>query len=280
MPDSGIERLISQLGSREAQAPWTQFLKTYSPIILQVVQLFERDLDSRADCFLFVCEQLSNHQFRRLRRFRPEGKARFETWLRAVVRNLCTDWHRKEFGRHRIFKAVAALSALDQEVFRYVYMLGSSKEECFFHLLASNAHLERAQIEESLERIQGVLTPRQLWLLSTRSSGIEPIERESDDVQAAMQPDIPDTAPDPEASSVLKEQSVALERALASLSKPELLLIRMRYDQGLKLTEIAEILGLKDAQTVDRRIRDVLEKLRKELTPFGGGRGKNGAMSV
>jgi RNA polymerase sigma factor (sigma-70 family) len=278
--DSEIARLLEGLGTAGRAQAWTQFLEAYWPIILQVVQLFEREPDHRADCFLFVCEQLSNHQFRRLRRFKPHGKARFETWLRAVVRNLCTDWHRKEFGRHRIFKAVAALSALDQEVFRYVYMQGSSKEDCFLHLLASDANLERAQIEESLERLQRVLTPRQLWLLSTRTPGIQPIERESEDDPPSVQRDIPDAAPDPEASWVLKEQQAALERALARLSKPELLLIRMRYDQGLKLTEISEILGLKDAQTVDRRLRDVLEKLRKDLAPFGRGRGKNQAMSV
>lgn len=278
--DSEIAHLLEGLGTPRCAQVWTEFLEAYSPAILQVVQLFEREPDHRADCFLFVCEELSNHQFRRLRRFKPQGKARFETWLRAVVRNLCTDWHRKEFGRHRVFKAVAVLSSLDQEVFRYVYMQGSSKEDCFLHLLASDASLECAQIEESLDRLQRVLTPRQFWLLSTRTSGIEPIERERDDDTPSVQRDIPDAAPDPEASSVLKEQQAALERALARLSKPELLLIRMRYDQGLKLTEIAELLDLRDAQTVDRRLREVLEKLRKDLAPFGGGRGKSQAMSV
>jgi RNA polymerase sigma factor (sigma-70 family) len=244
------------------------------------VQLFEREPDHRADCFLFVSEQLSQQQYRRLRRFKPEGKARFETWLRVVVRNLCLDWHRKEFGRQRVFKAIASLPALDQDVFRSVYAQGISKEDCLLHLQARHPGLQGAQIEESLERMQHTLTPRQLWLLSTRSLRMESFEDERGEDQEAPRQGTPDPGLDPETSFALKEQSAALERALANLSKAELLMIRMRYDEGLKLVEIAGLLGLKDAQTADRRIREVLKKLRDELAPFSGGRGKNDASSV
>lgn len=280
MSDSEVERIIERLGSREPQEAWTQFLEAYSPIILQVVQLFERDPDHRADCFLFVCEQLSQEQFRRLRRFRPAGRASFNTWLRVVVRNLCLDWHRKEFGRHRVFQAIASLSALDQDVFHSVYVQGFSKEDCFVDLLPRYPRLERAQVETSLDRIQQTLTPRQLWLLSTRSPRIESLDGQRGEDQVAPRQDAPDPGPGPEALFARKEQQAALERALARLSKPELLLIRLRYDQGLTLNEVAALMGLKDAQTADRRIRDVLEKLRKELAPFSGGGGKNEAMSV
>jgi RNA polymerase sigma factor (sigma-70 family) len=280
MSDLGVERIIDQLGSREPQEAWTQFLDAYSPIIFQVVQLFERDPDHRADCFLFVCEQLSHEHFRRLRRFKPEGRASFNTWLRVVVRNLCLDWHRKEFGRHRFFQAITSLPTLDQDVFHSVYVQGFSKEDCFIHLLPRYPRLERAQVETSLERVQQALTPRQLWLLSTRSPRIESLDGQRGDDQVATRQDTPDPGPGPETLFARKEQQAALAGALASLSKPELLLIRLRYDQGLTLNEVAALMGLKDAQTADRRIRDVLEKLRKELAPFSGGGGKKGAMSV
>jgi CHAT domain-containing protein len=32
-----------------------------------------------------------------------------------VCRNLCVDWHRQEFGRHRVFESVSRLPALAQE---------------------------------------------------------------------------------------------------------------------------------------------------------------------
>jgi RNA polymerase sigma factor (sigma-70 family) len=280
MSDPGVERIIDQLGSREPQEAWTQFLGAYSPIIFQVVQLFERDPDHRSDCFLYVCERLSREQFRRLRRFSPAGRASFNTWLRVVVRNLCLDWHRKEFGRHRVFQAIASLPALDQDVFHSAYVQGLSKEDCFVHLLPRYPRLERAQVETSLDRIQQALTPRQLWLLSTRSPRVESLEGERGDDRLAPQQDTPDPGPGPETLFALKEQRAALERGLAKLPKQELLLIRLRYDQGLTLNEVAALVGLKDAQTADRRIREVLEKLRTELEPFSGGRGKTDAPSV
>jgi len=42
-------------------------------------------------------------------------------------------------------------------------------------------------------------------------------------------------------------------------------LVRLRYEQGLTLGKVAELTGLKDAQTADRRIRSILDTLREEL---------------
>ena len=73
--------LLGQLRSREPSDAWTTFLANYSPLLLDVVHLFERDADAAADCYLFVCEQLSRDNFKRLLRFRPNGPASFPTWL-------------------------------------------------------------------------------------------------------------------------------------------------------------------------------------------------------
>jgi RNA polymerase sigma factor (sigma-70 family) len=267
MDDRQVARkLQEQLGSREAQAAWAEFLEAYSPVILQIVQLFEREPDHAADCFLFVCEQLNQNQFRRLRRFKPDGPARFVTWLRVVVRNLCLDWHRKEFGRQRVFDSIARLAAFDQDVYSKVYEQGLSQEEALFSLGTKYPRLTVDEVGESVGRIQQALTPRQLWLLSTRRPKVESLESESADNQESLERQIPDPRPDPQALSVTREDQAALERALNGLSAPERLLIKLRFEQDLTLREVAELLDLKDPQTADRRIREVLERLRKELS--------------
>ena len=149
MEDPQIAGILGRLNSSEAQEAWAGFLQTYSPLMLQVVRLFERDQDHVSDCFLFVCEKLCRGGFRRLRRFRPEGPAKFSTWLRAVTRNLCLDWRRQEFGRHRVFQSVARLPALDREVFRCVYEQGMPLEETFLALRARYPNMEREQVAES-----------------------------------------------------------------------------------------------------------------------------------
>ncbi len=260
-----MARILEHLSSREPWQAWTEFLETYSPIILRTVQAFEREPDSRTDCFLFVCQRLSESQFRRLRRYQPGGRARFTTWLQVVVRNLCLDWHRQEYGRQRVFESVARLDPLDQEVFREVYTRGLSREDCFFRLRLARASLTWEEVDRSLERIQQQLTPRQQWLLSARRPKLESLQGEPDGEQEVSQRQVVDPRPDPETLAAMKEQEDALERALGRLSAPERLLLRLRFDQGLTLLEIARLAELKDPQTTDRRIREILEKLRREL---------------
>ena len=271
---------MERLGSREPWEAWTAFLESYSRAILQVVHTFEHEQDARSDCFLFVCERLSENQFRRLRRFQPGGRARFTTWLQVVVRNLCLDWHRQECGRQRVFQSVARLAPLDQEVFREVLTRGLSPEDCFSRLRFKHAGLTREEVDGSLDRVRQTLTPRQLWLLSSRCPKFEPLEGELDGDPEVSQRQIVDPRPDPETLAALKEQESGLQRALDRLSASERLLLRLRFDQGLTLLEIARLTELKDAQTVDRRIRDLLEKLRRELELAGGAHGKTESMSV
>ncbi len=264
--DREIDTILEKLASPEPQQAWAEFLESFSPIIFQVVKLAEREPDHVSDCFLFICEQLSEKQFRRLRRFKLKGRARFSTWLWVVVRNLCRDWHRKEFGRHRVFQSIARLSEADRAVFRCVYEQGLTKEETFSWLRMRDTNLTRDHVDESLERIQKVLTPRQHWLLSFRNYESKYLEGEPDTRQESPGPQIPDPAPNPEACLALKERYVALEKALQQLSKTERLLIMHRYEKGLTLHEIAELMGLKDAWTVERRLKEILGLMRKQVT--------------
>jgi DNA-directed RNA polymerase specialized sigma subunit len=52
---------------------------------------------------------------------------------------------------------------------------------------------------------------------------------------------------------------------MSTLSSRERLLIRLRYDREATLEEIANLLGLGSVQSADRRIREAVEKLRKEM---------------
>jgi RNA polymerase sigma-B factor len=71
--------------------------------------------------------------------------------------------------------------------------------------------------------------------------------------------------PDPESWAGLQEARTALARGLARLSPRERLLIRLRFEQDLTLEEIARLLGLDNAQGADRRIREAVDKLRREM---------------
>jgi RNA polymerase sigma factor (sigma-70 family) len=263
--DRPVARLLEQLRTREPQAAWSQFLESYSALILQVVQLLERDDDQVAECFLYVCQALTRNRFRRLRRFNLRGPASFPTWLRAVVRNLCLDWYRREHGRPRSFQVIVRLSALDRAVFRCTYEQGLSLEQTYHSLRQGFPELVMAQVEESLERIQSSLTRRHHWLLSLRRRAVEPLSGDSPSNGQPSRAEIASPHPGPEALAALHEQQAALSRVLARLPAPDRLLIRLRFEQELTLEQVARLTGLGSAQKADYRIKGILERLRNEM---------------
>ena len=266
MDESQIPHLLEQLGSRQPAQGWRDFLEAYSPLIFQVVRLAGLDADQASNCFLFVCEQLSRDSFRRLRRFRPGGPASFSTWLRAVVRNLTLDWLRKEFGRPRPFRAISRLEPLDEAVFRCIYLEGRAAEEACEVLRPQFPELTPGRFAESLERIQLAMTSRQQWLLSVRGvrPDASPATPEGEEVEARLA-GLADLHPDPEAQVAARELQARLDRALERLDAGERLLIRLRFEKGLTLEQVARLARLGNAQAADRRLREILERLRREV---------------
>ncbi len=266
--EEDVRHIRESLRALRSEAPaqtWAAFLDLYSPIILQVVALFENNKDAVADCFLFVCEQLSKNRFRRLQQFEPDGTASFATWLRAVVRRLCIDWHRKEFGRSRIFESIGRLNSIDQAAFRAIYLHGMHPDHALMHLITRFPHLTREDIERICERIRQSLSPRQLWLISTRRPKLGSLDAILADESALLEKQIRDPSPDPETLAVAEQQRATLERAIGELTTMERLLIRLRFEQELTLEQVARLTGLPDAQTADRRLKQVLAGLRKTL---------------
>ncbi len=256
-----LEGILHRLGSRAPEQAWEEFLEACSPLVLQVIRFFERDRDPVADCFLFVCEQLRANRFRRLRRFHLQGPACFSTWLRAVVRNLCLDWHRRESGRHRVFKAVAALGLLERAVFRCRFQEGLSRHETLLSLRCRFPELTEGQLLASEERVRHSLTPRQLWLLSLPPRGVH-LALESED---GRERPLRDPEPSPEEALAFSEQRELLERALLRLPDSDRLLVRLRFEECLTLEQIARITGLGNPQRAERHIKGLLEQLRTAI---------------
>jgi len=260
--DPFLASILSAITLADRKSAWSDFLDRYSGLIYHVVLTFDRDPDRSGNCYVFVCEQLSANDFRRLRKFNPGGTASFSTWLCAVARNLCLDWHRREHGRHRVFSAVAQRSAADQILFELVFRQGFSVEEAREELSRRRIGFSFAEVENRINELRRCVSSRQLWLLSCGKGVADSIDSE----EGAYVVEPADPAPDPEALAALRETHAQVSAALGSLSDSDRLLVRLRYQEGLTLQQVARLVGLKDAQTADRRLRDVLEHLRQVLS--------------
>ena len=264
MPRHPLETFLRDLYSANPQEAWAEFLDEYAAVIYQVVRHFESDPDNAADCFQHVCEKLIENRSQRLRKFKGDGAARFTTWLRAVVRNLCIDWHRKQFGRQRPFNSISRLPPFDQEVFRVVYERALPPDECLASLASTFPNATVTRINESRERIEGLLTTNQRWLLTKRAAQMNGNAAASNSEADDWVRDLPDSQQiDPEKQAIKNERRKQLIRAMTKLSPNDRLLLRLRFEEGVTLDKAAELLCLGNAQRADRQLKEILSQLRK-----------------
>src|SRR6266404_463498 len=227
MAKEDIPPLLDALVGAGGDLAWADFLQEYSGILQQVIEQSCLSGDDRGDCFIFICEQLVAERFRRLRRFKANGTASFPTWLRAVSRNLCIDWRRKQHGRPQPLELTKRLSSEDQHIYLEFFTRGFSVEETLQVLQPAFPALSLAAVEEAVQRLAATLSPRQRWLLSLRYITAEPLERNDCEGRLDAVSRIADPSPDPESVAISRESERLLEQAMQRLTIEEQILVRM-----------------------------------------------------
>ncbi len=139
------------------------------------------------------------------------------------------------------------------------------EEAALFHLRPRFPALSLERLAEAVARVRKALAPRQLWLLSTRKGSWVSFDEPRPTSGGKPFPHPTDPGPDPETLAVSNERRSTLARALSRLPRHDRLLLRLRFDQDLTLEQIARLTGMESAQSVDRRIRNVLEELRHRM---------------
>lgn len=94
-----VRCLLEAADGPALEQAWTEFLQSYSRLILYVARQKTRDADGVMDRYAYVVERLREQDCRRLRAFTADGRGKFTTWLTVVVRRLCLDHDRHKYGR-------------------------------------------------------------------------------------------------------------------------------------------------------------------------------------
>lgn len=250
-----ISDLLHRLNSAEAGAAWAEFIDRYTPQIIKIVCQFEYVQNRGNECYLFVCEKLCDHHFRRLQKFNAKGKANFNTWLGVVVFNLCVDWHRSQFGRVQMLPAISALPAFDRRVYQLSFEQATPLETCFQILKADFPDLTRQQLSSAISRVHEVLSPRQRWQINLRS------RRRGMGVNDCDPDLLPSSEIEPQSDAEMVQSSEDLQQALNQLSQDQRLLLQLRFRQGMTLKQIAEIMRLGDPFRTSRKLQAALDAL-------------------
>lgn len=257
-----VRAVLVRLGTGDPSA-WPDFLREFAPLLLQVAREIEHEPDAAGDAFLFICQHLAAGRCAKLRQFNPDGPASFSTWLRVVAWNLARDARRRRRGRFRPLAAIRRLPLLQQRLFRLRHEEGLTFEQAFATLQPEFPGLGRVAIHEADEQVARQLDSRQRWLLAVRRPRVESMPL--DDSETGPAAEIVDAAPTPEWRLLATEERGRLMQALSQLEPADRLVLQLRFDEQLTLTQIALLCGLKDPWAANRRISGLLTQLRALL---------------
>jgi len=260
MPKSRTEGFTDELAVSDPGSAWRTFLDQYAGKIMGIVRQYERAPGRSHECFLYVCEKLSEQGFRRLRLYDRTRGAAFGTWLTAVVSRLCIDWRRVEYGRRRLPAAVLRLSRFDREVFRLRYMQHLELGPCLQFVRTEFPDTTSSDLSQSLERLHQALSPRTRWSLLQRNlprSAMSGSQRHTGRPGDERAEDVPP----PEDLLAEDQERELLRKALARLTPEQQLMLRLRYQEDMPLQDIARVTGCGDLHRARRLIIAALDEL-------------------
>jgi len=242
-----------------SEVAWDLFLDRYRRLIFAAIRHYAQDYDDVMDVFARVCQALHEDDMRRIRSYldQPEHRARFSTWLVAVVRNLTVDWFRTRDGRRRLPAAAQGLSPLQRRIFEHVFVDHLSHIEAYERIRAGDAPaLTFRQYLAELRATYAAATHGRRGQVLRELGGVPLPETD------------PDVPPDDAA-----ERREPLERALDALSEEDRVAVQLYVIEELPAREVARVLGLPTAKAAYNRVYRALAVVREQLRRAGLGEG-------
>lgn len=260
------DELLMQFQQNPQQA-WHSFIDKYADLIFSLLRGMGFDYDQAMDRFVYVCEKLSEKDFRRMKAIKYAGRqGEIVPWLRQVVKRLAINWAWSEDGRRRLLKPIQKMSAREQRVFELYFWQGFSPVAIEERLqLEHFEDVTLATVFEVLDRIHSELSEKKIWRLvsnllrAQRMVALDDLEAEGG---AAFEPVA--MSLNPEDLFAQKEQAQQIRNALRSLSTRGALMIQLRYDDSASVAEIAAIMKMTESE-VRKELQLALTKLRRKV---------------
>lgn len=260
-----MEPWIAMLRRGDIDAAWDEFIGRYRRLVFATIRHFTRDEDDTLDVFAAVCESLRASQLARLRRYvdEPNPRARFSTWLVAVVRNQTIDWLRQRSGRSRR-PSPAGLSPLQGQIYERVFVERRSHVEAYEAIrtcteseLPFGAFLR--EVRATYSALNGKLT-----MPAIRESGAPVPLPESDVAVADMTPDDPAT---------IADTADRIADVLSCLAPDERLALQLFVVEDIPAADVARAVGWPNAKAVYNRVYRSLAVMRQAFDREGIHRG-------
>lgn len=244
---------------------WRLFIDRYADRIYSQLRHLGFDYDQAMDRFVYICEKLAEEDYRRLKTVRYTGSAGDLTpWVRKVVKNFSINWAWSEEGRKRLLKPISRMPQRERRIFELYFWRGLSPSAIREQIgLEGQQEISLADVFDALERIFSRLSQKKLWrLLSnlSRMRGTVSLDEINEETGTAIEP--ADTLANPEQAFIRSESEERLSAALDGLLPAERLSIQLRYEEGMPVKEIGEILRLSEKE-VKSLLKSAMGRLRQ-----------------
>jgi RNA polymerase sigma factor (sigma-70 family) len=196
--------------------------------------------------------RLIEHDYRAIRQYK--GDASFGTFLTVIVSRLALDAQAAEWGRWRPSSRARRLGDTAALFETLVFRDGYSREEAIAQL-ESHGHAAPSSEVRALAAKRRSMPRRYI-----------PVELIANSLPGKDDPSEPLVAAEcRERAQVIGR---ALRDALQAISEEDRSLLRMRHEQGMKVSAIARVVGA-DQKTLYRKLATLHRRLRKRIAAAG-----------
>ncbi len=260
---------------RSPDEGWDFFLDKHSRLIMAIARKMAKDHDQIMELYTYSLEQLKKNRCQKITAYyHKKRQYNFESWIAIVTKNCCLDWIRKSMGRKRLLKCIENLTLEEQWLFRYLYWYGYSKDYSY-ELLRMN-HGYNGTLEDFGTLVHNLqkIVEQSTGHVIRQWSEILISSPDSEWLDHLIQKDRIPSANAPEMETADSEQSKSdcqkiVEQVLQNLSDTEQLMIRLRFFNGFTLEKMARILNEKNLWKVQRQLKKLLVKIKKQLEKAG-----------
>jgi RNA polymerase sigma factor (sigma-70 family) len=222
-------------------------------LVTQVARSRRLPRQDEQELLSIVWTHLANDEYRVLRRYKGAGS--LKTYLRVVIERLVLDMRTANWGKWRPSARARRLGA-DAVLFEQLILRDGHTADHAEHVLR---HANGASVPAEFTRTVNRLGP----CGRRRFVALDEVAK-----QAASLSDPFAEAMDGQRARRGAAVGRQLARALDTLPVQDQLLVRLRHDRGLKVSEIAAMLGL-DQKQLYRRIDAIHSSLRATLSRTG-----------
>jgi DNA-directed RNA polymerase specialized sigma24 family protein len=247
---------------KNPEEAYAELLKRFSPVIIRMIRRFMYDQDEVMEVYTSVCERLRAKNFKALRRFRINKE--ITPWLSVVVANACRDRFRKKRFTSVPQSVISKLDAREKLVFKYYYQ-EQYQQDHIVEIIKGKHSTECTALDvaHALDKIESLLSINKRWHLIMALNQNKAMLSLEDLQEFGFEAASTDTAT-PKADPA-KNNAERLVDALDTLEPEDRLLVLLRFEQGMKASEIADVLAFENHKYVYTRLRTIVNRLRRVM---------------